>query len=97
METLSIKDKIKCRKKTEIKIAPATPPLVQNKTDALALANECRIFPEVHESYEPYEPTVLKMVLGGEIMQGTASKVSNVVPDKNKTFAGTEVLSFEEV
>jgi hypothetical protein len=40
---------------------------------------------------------VLKIVLGGEIWRGNAVKISSSVPDNAVVYAGTEILSFEEV
>ena len=40
---------------------------------------------------------ILKMVIGGDIMQGTTAKISGELPEHYTTYAGTEILSFEEV
>ena len=40
---------------------------------------------------------ILKIVLGGEIWEGDASQICSQVRYSEKTFAGTEILSFEEV
>ena len=40
---------------------------------------------------------ILKIVLGGEIWEGDASQICSMVRYSEKTFAGTEILSFEEV
>ena len=43
------------------------------------------------------ERIILKMVLGGNIMKGTALNIAITIPDNHITFAGTEILSFEEI
>ena len=40
---------------------------------------------------------VLKVVLGGEIWEGTTKYISMLIPDDHKIFAGTEILSIKEV
>lgn len=40
---------------------------------------------------------VLKIVLGGEIWEGDASRIAIDIDFKEKIYAGTEILSFEEV
>jgi hypothetical protein len=41
---------------------------------------------------------VLKIVLGGEIWVGTTKNIStHSIPPSNRIYAGTEILSFEEV
>jgi len=51
----------------------------------------------VHES--PAGTRLLKIVLGGEIMQGTTAKICSpgCIPWDHITYAGTEILSFEEI
>lgn len=43
------------------------------------------------------EFAILKMVLGGDIMKGDATGVAKFIPDKIVTWAGSEILSFEEI
>ena len=40
---------------------------------------------------------VLKIVLGGDIMQGTGKNISEDIPSRCKVYAGTEILSMEEI
>jgi hypothetical protein len=40
---------------------------------------------------------ILKIKLGGEIWEGTAAKIGAGIPVDIKTYAGTEILSFEEL
>jgi hypothetical protein len=40
---------------------------------------------------------ILKIVLGGEIWEGDASRIGSRIRYDERTFAGTEILSFEEV
>jgi hypothetical protein len=40
---------------------------------------------------------VLKIELGGEIWQGDAEKISFYIPEHHILYAGTEILSFEEI
>ena len=40
---------------------------------------------------------ILKMVLGGDIMHGNAVGICRWIPDNVTTWAGSEILSFEEI
>ena len=73
----------------------------KSKEDAFALAksmieNSSEMIKD-QQTKLPYDVTVIKMVLGGNIMQGTTCMISDNISDKNKTFAGTKILSFEEI
>jgi hypothetical protein len=55
----------------------------ENKTDAKVLGH--------------HQTAVLKIVLGGEIWIGDASDIDSDIPDDHIVYAGTEILSFEEI
>jgi len=61
-----------------------------SKKSAISLVNE----------YTPHfyqNKTILRMVLGGNIMCGTAKYVLSKNPGKRITYAGTEIIDFEEI
>ena len=43
------------------------------------------------------EPVVLKIKIGGSIFQGDSSLISHGLPNDKVTYAGSEILSFEEI
>ena len=72
------------------------------KSDAILYCKEIRRkTPDYLAGYLPKikkgDLIILKIVLGGEIMEGTANNICESIRDDHITFAGSKILSFNEV
>jgi len=56
---------------------------------AMILKQNCKYYQDT--------TTILKIKLGGEIWKGNGKNISSVISNDIVTYAGTEILSFEEI
>jgi hypothetical protein len=67
------------------------------KDDAEVFMRDCGGGDIIDIVREHFPVVILKLKLGGSIMEGTTNRIDKFIPNHHKTYAGTEILSMEEI